>query len=66
MKLSTRNQFKHSLKDHRSQEMAEVTVQVGEQQFVSAITKGSVQSMGLKQGDSVTIAVKATDVMVGN
>lgn len=45
--------------------MAEVTVKVGTLEFVSAITDGSVKNMGLKVNDSVTVAVKATDVMVG-
>jgi len=34
-------------------------------EFVAAITEGSVKSMGLKNGDAVTVAVKATEVMVG-
>lgn len=45
--------------------MAEVTVKVGNLDFVAAITEGSVKNMGLKNGDSVTVAVKATEVMVG-
>ena len=45
--------------------MAEVTVKVGTLEFVAAITEGSVKQMGLKVNDSVTIAVKATEVMVG-
>ncbi|HSA86627.1 MAG TPA: TOBE domain-containing protein [Nitrospira sp.] len=45
--------------------MAEVTVKVGTLEFVVAITEGSVKNMGLKVNDSVTIAIKATEVMVG-
>jgi molybdopterin-binding protein len=45
--------------------MAEVTVKSGNLQFVSAITEGSVKNMGLKVNDTVTVAIKATDVMVG-
>ena len=45
--------------------MAEVTVKVGNLDFVAAITEGSVKNMGLKTNDSVTVAVKATEVMIG-
>ena len=31
----------------------------------NAITEGSVKNMGLKVNDSVTVAVKATEVMIG-
>ena len=33
-------------------------------EFVSAITRGSVEQMGLKLGDEVTAIVKSTEVMV--
>ena len=45
--------------------MAEVLVRVGQLEFVAAITEGSVKSMGLKVNDSVTVAIKATEVMIG-
>ena len=45
--------------------MAEVVVKVGNLEVVSAITEGSVKSMGTKVGDAVTVAVKAPDVIVG-
>ena len=41
------------------------TVKVGNLEVVAAITDGSVKNMGLKVNDPVTVAVKATDVMVG-
>jgi molybdopterin-binding protein len=66
MKLSARNQFQGTVTHiTQGQAMAEVTVKVGTLEVVAAITEGSVKSMGLKVNDSVTIAVKATDVMVG-
>jgi len=66
MKLSARNQYQGSVTQIREgAAMAEVTVKVGNLEFVAAITEGSVKSMGLKNGDSVTVAVKATEVMVG-
>lgn len=66
MKLSARNQFTGTVSQiTQGQAMAEVTVKVGNIEVVAAITEGSVKSMGLKVNDSVTVAVKATDVMVG-
>ena len=66
MKLSARNQFQGTVTGiTQGQAMAEVTVKVGNLEVVAAITEGSVKSMGLKMNDSVTVAIKATDVMVG-
>jgi molybdopterin-binding protein len=66
MKLSARNQFEGTVTNiTRGQAMAEVTVKVGNLQFVAAITEGSAKNMGLKVNDTVTVAVKATEVMVG-
>ena len=66
MKLSARNQFQGTVtKITDGQAMAEVSVKVGSLDIVAAITEGSVKSISLKQGDSVTVAIKATDVMVG-
>ncbi|HNP82046.1 MAG: TOBE domain-containing protein [Nitrospira sp.] len=66
MKLSARNQFQGQVvRITEGQAMAEVVVKVGNLEVVSAITEGSVKSMGIKVGDAVTVAVKATDVIVG-
>ena len=66
MKLSARNQYQGTVIDITAgQAMAEVVVKVGNLEVVSAITEGSVKSMGIKVGDAVTVAVKATDVIVG-
>jgi molybdopterin-binding protein len=66
MKLSARNQFQGTVSQiTQGQAMAEVTVKVGNLEFVAAITEGSVKQMGLKVNDVVTVAVKATEVMVG-
>jgi molybdopterin-binding protein len=66
MKLSARNQFQGQVvRITEGQAMAEVVVKVGNFEFVSAITEGSVKNMGIKAGDAVTVAVKATDVIVG-
>ncbi len=66
MKLSSRNQFQGTVtRITEGQAMAEVTVKVGTLGLVAAITEGSVKSMGLKVNDSVTVAIKSTEVMVG-
>jgi len=44
--------------------MAEVVVQVGENQIVSAITKDAAEDLALKVGDKVTALVKSTSVMI--
>ena len=65
MKISARNQLKGSVKSVEvGAIMAEVVVGVGDQEIVAAITKGSAESLGLKQGDEVTVIIKATEVMI--
>jgi molybdopterin-binding protein len=50
--LSARNQFKGMVKSVKlGGIMAEVVVSVGDLEIVSAITRGSAESMGLKAGD---------------
>ena len=66
MRLSARNQFQGTVTHiTQGQAMAEITVKVGNLDFVAAITEGSVKNMGLKVNDNVTVAIKATEVMVG-
>jgi len=66
MRLSARNQFQGTVTHiTQGQAMAEITVKVGNLEFVAAITEGSVKNMGLKVNDNVTVAIKATEVMVG-
>ena len=65
MKISARNQLKGSVTSVEvGAIMAEVVVAVGDQEIVAAITKGSAESLGLKQGDEVTVIIKATEVMI--
>jgi molybdopterin-binding protein len=45
--------------------MAEIVLDVGGHEVVSAITRGSAERLGLAAGDSVTALVKATEVMIG-
>ena len=61
MKLSARNQFQGNvIKITEGQAMAEVTVKVGNLDFVAAITEGSVKQMGLKVNDRVTLKFPKT------
>jgi len=63
--LSTRNQLRGTVSSvNAGNVMAEVVIDADGQDFVAAITKHSVDRLGLKQGDSVTVLVKATEVML--
>ncbi len=63
--LTTRNQLRGTVSNvSTGSVMAEVEIEVGGQDFVAAVTKHSVERLGLKQGDSVTVLVKATEVML--
>ena len=65
MELSARNVLPGTVKAIKlGQVMAEVTVQVGENEVVAAITKASVERLGLKVGDSASVVIKATAVMI--
>ena len=66
MKLSTRNQLKGAVTAvSLGGIMAEVTVDIGGQQIVAAITRGSAEELELAEGDAVTVLIKATEVMLG-
>ncbi len=65
MKLSARNQLAGKVKSvNLGTIMSEVVVQVGGQEVVAAITRGSAESLQLKAGDDVTVVIKSTDVMI--
>jgi molybdopterin-binding protein len=65
MELSARNQLKGKVtKITLGNVMAEVVVQVGANEVVSAITRSSVERLGIKVGDEVVAIVKATEVMI--
>ncbi len=66
MELSARNQLPGTVKHVRTGNiMAEVVIDIGGHEIVSAITKGSVERLGLKVGDRVVAIVKATEVVIG-
>jgi molybdopterin-binding protein len=63
--LSARNQFKGKVKSVKlGGVMAEVIVSVDSLEFVSAITRGSAEHLGLKVGDEVMVVVKSTEVLI--
>ncbi|MDQ3225507.1 MAG: TOBE domain-containing protein [Chloroflexota bacterium] len=67
MELSARNQLSGSVTAITLGEvMADVTVDIGNGQTIAAaITRGSVERLGLQVGDDVVVIIKATEVMVG-
>ena len=65
MAISARNQLQGTVKSvSLGAVMAEVVIDVGGQDVVAAITRHSVENLGIKDGDSVTAVIKATEVMV--
>ncbi len=65
MELSARNQLTGTVRGVKvGAVMAEVTVDVGGQTIVAAITGSSVERLGIAEGTSVTVVIKATDVML--
>jgi molybdopterin-binding protein len=66
MQISARNQLKGRVKEVvLGTVMAEVVVDIGGQEVVAAITRRSAEGLGLKAGDTVTVLIKATEVMIG-
>ena len=66
MELSARNQLKGTAKSVKlGTIMAEVVVDIGGQEIVAAITRGSAELLQLQQGDQVTVIIKATEVLIG-
>jgi len=65
-RLSARNQFTGTVsRIKEGNVMAEVVVNVNGIEFVAAITAVSARDLRLKADDQVTVAVKATDVLIG-
>lgn len=65
MQISVRNKLAGTVKEVRlGVIMAEIIIQVGENQVVSAITKEAAEDLALKVGDKVTALIKSTSVMV--
>lgn len=65
MRLSARNQLRGTVKSIAlGGIMAEVVVDVGGNEMVAAITRGSVESLGIREGEPIIVVVKATEVML--
>jgi molybdopterin-binding protein len=67
MELRARHQLKGTITANEvGAVMADVSVDIGnDQTLASAITKNSVERLGLKVGDEVVVIIKATEVMLG-
>ena len=65
MKISARNQLKGTVKAVKSGAvMAEVTVDIKPGSVTAAITDTSRNELNIKEGDEVSVIVKATEVMI--
>jgi molybdopterin-binding protein len=66
MPLSARNQLKGKVTSVKlGTVMSEIVVDIGGQEVVAAITRGSAEALALKNGNWVTVVIKSTDVMIG-
>jgi molybdopterin-binding protein len=65
MAISARNQLPGKVVDVKlGNVMAHVVVQVGANQIESVITRRSAEDLKLKVGDTVTVIIKSTEVML--
>ncbi len=66
MQLSARNQLKGRVVRVKSGAiMAEVEIKVRAGKLVAAITDRSVKRLKLVTGDTVTVIIKSTDLLIG-
>jgi molybdopterin-binding protein len=66
MEISARNQLRGKVTAIKlGTVMAQVTLQVGGQEVVSAITRESVDRLGIRVGEEAVALIKATEVMLG-
>jgi molybdopterin-binding protein len=66
LEISARNRLKGRIaRLHIEGLMAEVVLQIGEQELTSIITRSSAERMGLRVGDEAFAVVKSTEVMIG-
>jgi molybdopterin-binding protein len=65
MQISARNQLRGTVSDVKMDGvMAEVVVDIGGSQIVSAITRDSAERLNLAKGKQVTVIIKSTEVMI--
>lgn len=67
MQISARNQLTGTVKHILlGGVMAEVTIDIGDgKEVVAAVTRGSVEQLGLTEGAEVVAIIKATEVLIG-
>jgi molybdopterin-binding protein len=66
MEISARNQLAGRITAVKlGSIMAEVQVDIEAGAIAAAITRGSAEHLQLKEGDSVTVIIKSTEVMIG-
>src|SRR5262245_25171912 len=64
-RLTTRNQVPGKVTGVQpGSVMAEVTIDAGGSEIVAAVTRASVERLGLSAGDDVVALIKATEVMI--
>ena len=64
--LSARNHLHGRIASlHLDGLMAEVRIEIGDQELVSIITRASAERLGLRVGDEVFAVIKSTEVMIG-
>lgn len=65
MQISARNSLKGTVQNIKSGAvMAEITVQVEPGEVTAAITDSSREQLHIKQGDEVSVIIKATEVII--
>ena len=65
MQISGRNKLTGKITELQSDDLvAQVKVQMDPGTITALITKGAIDELALKEGDSVTALVKATSVMI--
>lgn len=65
MSISARNQLEGKITEITLGDiMAHVVVRIGKNLVESVITRRSAEGMQLKKGDTVTVVVKSTEVMI--
>jgi molybdopterin-binding protein len=65
MEISARNQMQGTVQSVKSGSvMAEITVNIEAGNIAAVITDSSREHLNLKEGDQVTVVIKATEVMI--
>jgi molybdopterin-binding protein len=65
MPISARNQLEGKVVEVTLGDiMAHVVVRIGKNQIESVITRRSAEQLALKKGDTVTVVIKSTEVML--